>query len=338
MKKTLLSLTLLGFIGFPCWLWAQDNPTNKKTESEEIIIRKKGDKNETIKIEINGDNVTINGKPMNEYKDDNVTIRKRKSIIMNEGGRRPRVQLFNEGFPLNEEVEAESRPFLGVMSEKDEKGARITEVVKGSAAETAGLKAGDVITKVDKDPITDPESLSIAIGAQKPKAEVKVSFLREGKSKSEKITLGERKEERRMIFAMPSRPGEPGEPGGFEREFNFKFDDDMPGINWDQLEDLGPRFGNMGRKKIGIKLQDTEEANGVKVMDVEDDSPAANSGLKKDDLITEIDGKKITNTDEAREQLKSVEGKSTYQVAINRNGQVQKIEVKIPKKLKTVNL
>ena len=138
-----------------------------------------------------------------------------------------------------------------------------------------------------------------------------------------------------MIFAMP---GQPGEPGGFEREFNFKFDDDMPNFNWDRLEDLSPRFGNMGRKKIGIKLQDTEEGNGVKVMDVEDDSPAAKSGLKKDDLITEIDGQKITNTDEAREQLKAVEGKSTYQVSVNRNGQVQKIEVKIPKKLKTVNL
>lgn len=335
MKKTLLSLTLFSLMGVPAWVSAQDNDSKKKSESEEIVILKKGDKNETIKIEINGDNVTINGKPMNEYKDDNVSIRKRKSIIMSDGGRSPRIQMFRDGLPFNEEAEAESRPFLGVMSEKDEKGARITEVVKGSAAEKAGLKAGDIITKVDKDPIANPEDLAMVIGTQKPKAEVKVTYLRDGKSKSEKITLGERKEERRMIFAMP---GQPGEPGSFEREFNFKFDDDMPNFNWDRLEDLAPRFGNMGRKKIGIKLQDTEESNGVKVMDVEDDSPAAKSGLKKDDLITEIDGQKITNTDEAREQLKSVEGKSTYQVTVNRNGQSQKIEVKIPKKLKTVNL
>ncbi|MEI9958550.1 MAG: PDZ domain-containing protein [Ferruginibacter sp.] len=40
-------------------------------------------------------------------------------------------------------------------------------------------------------------------------------------------------------------------------------------------------------------------------MDAETDSPADKAGLKKDDIVTEIGGKKVTNTDEAREELQN---------------------------------
>jgi serine protease Do len=49
-----------------------------------------------------------------------------------------------------------------------------------------------------------------------------------------------------------------------------------------------------------LKIQDTEEGTGVKVLDVEAASAAATAGLMKDDVITEIGGVKVTNTDEAR--------------------------------------
>ena len=48
----------------------------EKKETQEIIIRKNGDKDIKLKVEIDGDNVTINGKPMSEYKDDVVLINK----------------------------------------------------------------------------------------------------------------------------------------------------------------------------------------------------------------------------------------------------------------------
>ena len=62
------------------------------------------------------------------------------------------------------------------------------------------------------------------------------------------------------------------------------------------------------------------------------------AGLKKDDIITEINGQKISNTDDAREQLMEVAEKSAYTIKAKRNGTEMSFDVKIPKKLKTANL
>jgi serine protease Do len=92
------------------------------------------------------------------------------------------------------------------------------------------------------------------------------------------------------------------------------------------------------QQKLGLKIQDTEEGNGVKVLDTDKDSPAEKAGLKKDDIVTEIGGKKIANTDDAREQLMENAEKSTYTIKAKRNGSEMSFDIKIPKKLKTANL
>jgi serine protease Do len=109
-------------------------------------------------------------------------------------------------------------------------------------------------------------------------------------------------------------------------------------------EDLGMNnmefnFNNGPRKqKLGIKIQDTEEGNAVKIIDVADSSAASKAGLKKDDLITEIEGKKINNTDDAREQLQENKDKNKYNIKAKRNGVEMNFEIKMQKKLKTVDL
>ncbi len=92
------------------------------------------------------------------------------------------------------------------------------------------------------------------------------------------------------------------------------------------------------RQKLGLKIQDVEEGKGVKILEVADSSAAAKAGLKKDDIITEINNKKVDNTDDAREQLMEIAEKSSYPIKVKRNGAEIIAEIKIPKKLKTVNL
>ena len=87
-----------------------------------------------------------------------------------------------------------------------------------------------------------------------------------------------------------------------------------------------------------MKIQDTEDGKGIKVLDVDTDSPAQKAGLKKEDVVTEIDGKKVSNTDEAREQLHDAQEKSSYNIKATRNGTSMSFDIKIPKKLKTANL
>jgi serine protease Do len=65
-------------------------------------------------------------------------------------------------------------------------------------------------------------------------------------------------------------------------------------------------FGNSFNRKprLGIEIQDVEEGKGVKILDVDDDTPAAKAGLKKDDIISELNGKSINSVDELQSALK----------------------------------
>ena len=117
----------------------------------------------------------------------------------------------------------------------------------------------------------------------------------------------------------------------------------IPDIQWNgsgNFEDMQDfAFAGFPRQqKLGLKIQDTEDGNGVMVLDADKDSPAEKAGLKKDDVVTEIDGKKITNTDDAREQLHDIAEKYAYNIKAKRNGKEMSFDIKIPKKLKTANL
>ena len=328
----------------------------EKKETQEIIIRKNGDKDIKLKVEIDGDNVTINGKPMSEYKDDDVIINKRKMIITDGNG--PMVwnfnsdgkdwekwgeefgerfgQQFGRGFGGDWEMEHEgSGALLGVTTEKDKDGAKITDITKGSAAEKAGLQKGDIITKVDDEKIENPDMLADVIGFKKPKDEVKVTYKRNGKQSTAKATLGKRKNVKAFAYGGPGSHG-----------YSFSMPEppmaiapNMEGLHED-MEELhnNMSFAFASRKKIGLKIQDLEEGDGVKVINVEDSSAAATAGIKKDDIITEINGKKIKNTDDAREELVPDEDKKVYKIRVNRSGSEMSFDVKIPRKLKTANL
>jgi S1-C subfamily serine protease len=60
-------------------------------------------------------------------------------------------------------------------------GALVSQVVEGSAAEKAGVKAGDVITAVNNRPVRDAGQLRNAIGLLSVGEKVDVSLLRDGK-------------------------------------------------------------------------------------------------------------------------------------------------------------
>jgi serine protease Do len=87
MKKLLFTAALFALAGLPSLVSAQDvkpdaaegkNEKPEKKEMQEIIIRNKNGKDMNLKVEINGDNVTVNGKPLSEFKEDGVTINKRR--------------------------------------------------------------------------------------------------------------------------------------------------------------------------------------------------------------------------------------------------------------------
>lgn len=64
-----------------------DRQKSSKKQRQEIVIRSKGDKDKKITVEINGDKVSINDKPLIEFKDDVITINKRNIVIFDGKGR-----------------------------------------------------------------------------------------------------------------------------------------------------------------------------------------------------------------------------------------------------------
>lgn len=341
LNRTFFGMLAMATIFSTITASAQDSKKVKKQKQEEIIIKKKADKDGKMTIVIDGDDVTINGKPVTEFNDDDISVKKIDRDFSFDGPHtsvrgfgwappapvppmppippvppyfsgRGAISIDGDRVYVNNEPKA----MLGVYTEKDEKGARITRVAEGSPAEKAGLQKGDIITKVNDKAIADPAALSETINDMKTGDEVRLMYIRDGKEKKIILKLGER-------------------PASFSRSFNFN----APEFNQDFFRNYkldGQVFNN--RPRLGIKIQDIEEGNGVKVIDMDDASPAAKSGIQKDDIITNIDGADIKNTDDARGKMADLKDKSTYTVKLLRNGSVVNVEVKIPKKLKTTDL
>lgn len=82
--------------------------------------------------------------------------------------------------------------FLGVALGNAANGVGITDVQSGSAAADAGLKTGDVITAVDGTNVTTAAALASAIQQHSSGDQITVTYTRDGKSTTAKVTLGSR--------------------------------------------------------------------------------------------------------------------------------------------------
>ena len=190
-------------------------------------------------------------------------------------------------------------------SMRDARGVGITQVVKDSPAEKAGLRKDDVIVRFENDSVTSVRKLNRLVSEVAPDQTVRLGVVRGGGEQEVAVTVGKRKDS----F---------GHMGNFEfKEFEkFKNFDKLKGL--DRLKDLPPGahvwkwegepgkdgmvfFGN--RRRIGIsttqltkQLADyfgVADGKGVLVTSVSEDGPAAKAGIKAGDVITAIDGEKV---------------------------------------------
>lgn len=327
IRYYLKAISIVAFAGFfGSHALAQQNESKEKLSDDEIVIRKKAGADVKVTVEIKDGEVKVNGKPLSEYDDDNVTIRKRGST--RELGRiytppaspfRGGVWNYNDNDNLFRSYEGNARrPWLGVMLDKDENGAKITGITKGTPAEKAGLKEGDIITKVDEMPVTSPEGVTKAISKFKPEDKATITFKRGKKEQKATVTLGSRTGGN-MVY-----PESPVLPDNFEpvipnmEGFNFNFRSNSP--------------------RLGIKAQDTEDGKGVKVLEVNDESNAQKAGIKEGDILLEFDGKTVNSAGELAEAAKDAKDKNSIKVKLSREGKSQEVEIKVPKKLKTASL
>src|SRR6266568_3148775 len=118
----------------------KDKEKSKLSDNEQIIIKRKGDKDVKVTIEIKGDEVTVNGKPLDEFDDDDIVIHK--------GGNNS-FELYGDHSPFRGQsgalsfgegnqfysMDAGNAALLGVATEKADNGAKVVELTEGSAAD-----------------------------------------------------------------------------------------------------------------------------------------------------------------------------------------------------------
>jgi len=319
----------------PAMGFAQNRNQNK--EAEQIIITKKGAADGPMNIVIEGDNVTVNGKRVDAEKDADITV-KRKKIkdldVYNEGGLFDRGRSFNMNGNNWQAMPAPNKAMLGVVTQKTDDGVTVMNVSEESAADKAGLKEGDIITAVDGKSIDAPDKLSAAIKDKEPGDKVSIAYKRGDKSYTTQATLTKWKAPDTMEF---------NQGGG--NAFS------APGIDFNDLMRQLPNQGNGNRNfrfygtpgleantpKIGIRIQDLEKGNGVKILEVDKDSDAAKAGLKSGDIIQEIDSQAINSTDQASRAIRGTR-KPSLDFKISRNGKSQTVTVTQSARIKTADL
>ena len=81
--------------------------------------------------------------------------------------------------------------YLGIKIDGGDGAVRITEVVAGAPAEKGGLKADDVVTKLDGKEVKDLQDFVTAVRAHKPGDKITLTVKRGDKEMEIKITAGE---------------------------------------------------------------------------------------------------------------------------------------------------
>ncbi|MEJ0102892.1 MAG: PDZ domain-containing protein [Bacteroidota bacterium] len=338
--KVYLSVLALCALLMPATLLAQKENKDKDKEKEksekdkdvqQIIITRKGEKSNKVIIEITGDKVIVNGKPADDYKGGDITVNTHK---FKEWGltRAPRTSWSYNG-DANYFSEDADHAMLGVVTDKEDEGAAISEISKGGGAEKAGLKEGDIITKVDEKKIEDPDDLTKVIRDHKPGDKVVVTFLRD-------------KKEQKVTAELTKWKGMKFNSFGGNQNFNFSMPEHldiatprieaMPRIEADTYGRVWDAYN--GRPKLGLSVQDAEDGKGVKVIDVDDESNAEKAGLKEEDVITAINDKEVNSADEVAKIVRENRDKISIKLKVIREGKTQDIEVRIPRKLKTADL
>jgi serine protease Do len=321
MKKIILLALAWPLCSYP--LYAQDKKEKTKEEGREIIIIKSGDKEKKLTIETKDGEVYINGKPSKEYKDDDVNVIRQKFK-----GDKNFLYAPGTGDFTFFDRDGGDKGFLGVTTEKADDGVKITDVSKGSAADKAGLKEGDIITKVGDKKITDTDDLSDVVSAHKSKDEVTISYKRDGKAADTKATL-----ERRSFSRTFSYNGDMFNNQNWSKDFDIK----MPKLATIPDHPFTMAWG-MGRGRLGVRIEDTDNDGGVKITDVDDGSAAAKAGLKENDIITEVNGKKVKDVNEARKEMTEIKDKNSYMIKAKRNGSEMNFEIKVPKKINKADI
>ncbi len=195
-----------------------------------------------------------------------------------------------------------SRENMGRYRVGQVRGVGVTQVVKDSPAEKAGLRKDDVILRLDGENVSSVRKLNRLVSELSPDQAVKVTISRGGSEQEVTATIGKRNN---TSMAQNLLGGEP-------RIFKWE-GPDLKGFKWETPlnRENFPNFNNDGglsfylnnSRRIGVSTMSLTkqladyfgiaDGKGALVTSVTEDGPAAKAGVKAGDVITAVDGEAV---------------------------------------------
>ena len=203
-----------------------------------------------------------------------------------------------------------TRAYLGIVpqdvtpalakafTDKDARGALVADVSANSPAQKSGLEKGDIILDVNGKPIADSNDLRMKISMMAPDANVNLKVLRNGAEREMAVKLGE----------LPTTEA------AVKHEGNSSGSSALSGVS---IENLDANSAH----DLGLK----PNTQGVVVTDVSPSSEAAAAGLRKGDVIQEVNHQSVKNTSDFERAVKS--SKEEPLLLVNRNGNTMYLAV-----------
>ncbi|HUO76658.1 MAG TPA: DegQ family serine endoprotease [Thermodesulfovibrionales bacterium] len=171
---------------------------------------------------------------------------------------------------------------------KEEKGVLVGDVTENSPAEKSGLQRGDVIVEYEGKEVNDPSSLRNLVASTTPDKEIVMKLLRDGKPKTLKVIIAE----------LPAE----------KQQLSGEFDTPLKGVH---VQDITPDV----RRNLAIPKRVT----GVVITAIEEGS-GAGPFLEKQDVIMEVNRKKILNAKEYESAVSRIKSSQNILVLVYRKG------------------
>ncbi len=189
---------------------------------------------------------------------------------------------------------------------KKSTGALVTEIYQGSPAEKAGLKRGDVILEINEKNIVTVETLRNTVAQSKVGSKIKLKVLRNAKNIALDVTIAEFPQDLAKTTTKEtedSPPEEKNELAGFS------------------VMDLTREIA----KQLGLPRNE----QGVVIMKVAPYSAAEEAGLRKGDVIQEINKKRVKGLNDFNKIIPKLKDGDTLLLFINRSGNKLYVTLKI---------
>jgi serine protease Do len=191
---------------------------------------------------------------------------------------------------------------LETLGLKSREGALVASVVPNGPSAKAGLEPGDVIVQFNGKPVKDRDALVSMVIATAPNTTVPVKVIRDREERTLNVRVGELDLDAEQQALGGGRGDRDTTP---QQEASSGFGMSLSNITPD----------------VARRLRLNADTRGAVVVDVDQGSPAARSGIMEGDVITRVGRASITSVADASRELARVPSGGTVILRILRNGQ-----------------